>query len=206
MSSPFALLALLAGWGDAVRAAAPGSDSIGAAVAWVEALLLGSLATLVAQIAVAVLGLMMLAGRLDRRHAVRVAVGCFVLLGAGTTVRAIRDGTPGVAQAVPPPVPRPAAPAPSAAAVVGLSADEAAAVARAYAQVRRDVAAFHPGARGEARVSAVRDAAGNVIAVTLSSDRLPPAVIATARASLLAQALRLGSRRAGPIALPPLVL
>jgi type IV secretion system protein VirB2 len=52
------------------------------AVSWLAGTLLGSVATASCVIAIALVGLMMLGGRLAAREGVRVVIGCFVLLGA----------------------------------------------------------------------------------------------------------------------------
>jgi len=59
-----------------------GSGSLVAAALWVEQVLLGSAATAVAVIAVATIGFMMLAGRVDWRRAATVILGCFIIFGA----------------------------------------------------------------------------------------------------------------------------
>ncbi len=74
-----------------------GSGPINAALGWVEGTLLGSLATTAAVIAVAVVGLMMLTGRIDWRRGMTVILGAFILFGAATIVAGIR----GVAGATP---------------------------------------------------------------------------------------------------------
>ena len=92
-----------------------------AAVTWVEQTVLGSVATSVAVIAVALVGFMMLRGRLQVRRGVTVIIGCFILFGAPVLAAGVR----GIASAVlpaspvrmlPPPAPRPRAgvPAPAA--------------------------------------------------------------------------------------------
>lgn len=53
-----------------------------AAIDWLVSLAQGSIATSIAIIAVAALGLMMLTGRLKLKQAARVIFGCFVLFGA----------------------------------------------------------------------------------------------------------------------------
>jgi type IV secretion system protein VirB2 len=67
-----------------------GSNAIVAAVAWLQGTLLGTVATTVAIIAVASVGFAMLTGRTDWRHAARVVIGCFILLGASSIVAGIR--------------------------------------------------------------------------------------------------------------------
>jgi type IV secretory pathway VirB2 component (pilin) len=61
----------------------PAQSTLGAAIVWVEGAALGSAATVVAVIAVAAIGLFMLAGRLELRRGVTVVLGCFILFGAG---------------------------------------------------------------------------------------------------------------------------
>jgi len=52
-------------------------------VLWVQGAVLGTTATVVAIIAVAAIGLLMLTGRLELRRGVTVVIGCFILFGAG---------------------------------------------------------------------------------------------------------------------------
>ena len=59
-----------------------GANVIAAAVTWLQATLLGTLATSIAIIAVSSVGLMMLAGRMPVRRGFTVIGGCFVLFGA----------------------------------------------------------------------------------------------------------------------------
>jgi hypothetical protein len=77
---------------------------------WVQGTLLGTVATTVAVIAVASVGLGMLTGRVDVRRGVGVIVGCFVLFGATSIVKGVQSGIPGTgdetpAYVAPPPVP-----------------------------------------------------------------------------------------------------
>lgn len=67
-----------------------GPSPLLAALAWVEGTLLGSIATAIAVICVAVVGLMMFSGRLDVRRGLVVVLGCFVLFGASTIVEGFR--------------------------------------------------------------------------------------------------------------------
>lgn len=60
-----------------------GSSAIVAATRWVEASMLGSLATVVAVMAVAWLGFLFLQGRIPARQSLSVVIGAFVLFGAG---------------------------------------------------------------------------------------------------------------------------
>lgn len=51
---------------------------------WVQHLLLGSIATIVAVLAIAATGAAMLTGRIDVRRGAMVIIGCFLLFGAPT--------------------------------------------------------------------------------------------------------------------------
>jgi type IV secretion system protein VirB2 len=59
-------------------------------VQWLQGTLLGTVATTVSIIAVAVVGLLMLTGRLNWRYGVTVVVGCFILFGAASIVGGIQ--------------------------------------------------------------------------------------------------------------------
>jgi type IV secretion system protein VirB2 len=67
-------------------AISPGdSPQIGAltiAANWAQDVILGTTATTTAIIAVSIVGLMLLSGRIDVRRAATVLIGCFVLFGA----------------------------------------------------------------------------------------------------------------------------
>jgi type IV secretion system protein VirB2 len=67
-----------------------GSGPIVAAVNWVQGTLLGNVATAVAVIAIAVVGFMMLTGRMNWKHGITVILGCFILFGASVIVAGIR--------------------------------------------------------------------------------------------------------------------
>jgi type IV secretion system protein VirB2 len=67
-----------------------GASPILHAVTWMQDTLLGEVASGVAVIAVAVVGFLMLSGRLNWRYGATVIVGCFVLFGAATIVGGIR--------------------------------------------------------------------------------------------------------------------
>lgn len=67
-----------------------GSGVIVGAVSWLEGTLLGTVATVVAVIAVACVGFMMLTGRINWRHGAVVILGCFILFGAASIVAGIR--------------------------------------------------------------------------------------------------------------------
>jgi len=68
-----------------------GSTPLIAALEWVQGTLLGNLATTAAVIAVAVVGFMMLTGRIDWRRGLTVVVGCFIIFGAVAIVSGIRS-------------------------------------------------------------------------------------------------------------------
>jgi type IV secretory pathway VirB2 component (pilin) len=74
------------------QAATPaGAGPILGAVTWMQDTLLGEVASGVAVIAVAVVGFLMLSGRLNWRYGATVIVGCFILFGAATIVGGIRS-------------------------------------------------------------------------------------------------------------------
>ena len=67
-----------------------GSGPIVSAIQWLQGTLLGTIATVVAVIAVACVGLLMLSGRINWRHGAVVILGCFILFGAASIVAGIR--------------------------------------------------------------------------------------------------------------------
>lgn len=105
---------------DPSLASPPGSSPILAAVLWVQGVLLGTVATVIATIAIAALGFMMLSGRLPVRRGMVAILGCFILFGASSLANSIRAGLVDmggapepvpVAYSTPPPAPRPVIPA-----------------------------------------------------------------------------------------------
>ena len=68
-----------------------GSSVLAAAVSWLEATLLGTVATTIAVIAVSAVGLMMLTGRVNLRHGLTVIAGGFILFGASTIAGGLRS-------------------------------------------------------------------------------------------------------------------
>ncbi|ANC52542.1 type VI secretion protein [Brevundimonas sp. GW460-12-10-14-LB2] len=68
-----------------------GSGPIVKAVQWLQGTLLGTIATVVAVIAVACVGFLMLSGRLNWRYGAIVILGCFILFGAASIVAGIRS-------------------------------------------------------------------------------------------------------------------
>ena len=67
-----------------------GSGPITAALGWIQGTLLGSVATAIAVIAVASVGLLMLTGRMNWRFGATVIIGLFIVFGAGSIVAGIR--------------------------------------------------------------------------------------------------------------------
>ena len=68
-----------------------GSGVIVSAVRWLEGTLLGTVATVVAVIAVASVGFLMLTGRINWRYGATVIIGCFILFGAASIVAGIQS-------------------------------------------------------------------------------------------------------------------
>jgi type IV secretion system protein VirB2 len=68
-----------------------GSGVLVSAVNWLQGTLLGTVATVVAVIAVATVGFMMLTGRINWRYGVTVILGCFILFGAASIVAGIHS-------------------------------------------------------------------------------------------------------------------
>jgi type IV secretion system protein VirB2 len=74
-----------------------GSGPVVSAVDWLQGTLLGTVATVVAVIAVASVGFLMLTGRINWRYGATVILGCFILFGAASIVGGIQS-TASVAQ------------------------------------------------------------------------------------------------------------
>lgn len=68
-----------------------GSSPLLAALEWVQGTLLGNVATAAAVIAVAIVGFMMLTGRIEWRRGLTVVIGCFIIFGAVAIVAGIRS-------------------------------------------------------------------------------------------------------------------
>ena len=94
----WAVAALRAGpvMAQTVQADPPGSAPILGALSWVQGTLLGNLATTVAVIAVAIVGLMMLTGRIDWRRGLTVVIGAFIVFGAVAIVEGMRSVATGL--------------------------------------------------------------------------------------------------------------
>ncbi len=68
-----------------------GSGVLVSAVRWLQGTLLGTVATVVAIIAVASVGFLMLTGRINWRYGATVIIGCFILFGAASIVAGIQS-------------------------------------------------------------------------------------------------------------------
>ena len=68
-----------------------GSSPILSALNWVQGTLLGNVATSAAVIAIAVVGFLMLTGRIEWRRGLVVVVGAFIIFGAVSIVAGIRS-------------------------------------------------------------------------------------------------------------------
>ena len=73
-----------------------GSGVIVRAVQWLQGTLLGTIATVVAVIAVASVGFLMLTGRINWRYGATVILGCFILFGAASIVAGIQSTSGGL--------------------------------------------------------------------------------------------------------------
>src|SRR4051794_25481157 len=69
----------------------PGSSVIVAAVSWLQGTMLGSIATSVAIVAIACVGLSMLTGRASVRNGITVILVCFILFGASSIVAGLQS-------------------------------------------------------------------------------------------------------------------
>lgn len=84
----------------------PPASAIAAATDWIGNLLFGPLATTIAIIAIAWVGLAMLSGRIELRRGASVVFGCFLLFGAKGIADGLRTtalSPPPVAAIAPPP-------------------------------------------------------------------------------------------------------
>src|ERR1700719_4746473 len=68
-----------------------GSSPLIAALQWIQGTLLGNLDTTAAVIAVAIVGFLMLTGRVEWRRGLTVVIGCFIIFGAVAIVSGIRS-------------------------------------------------------------------------------------------------------------------
>jgi type IV secretory pathway VirB2 component (pilin) len=93
-----------------------GTSVLAAAVAWVQAALLGTVATVIATLAIAAIGFLMLSGRIPVRRGMSAILGCFILFGASAIAAGIQTAMAGAGgdgpEPAPPPVAAPPPPAP----------------------------------------------------------------------------------------------
>lgn len=85
---------------------AEGAGPFVAAVQWIEAVALGTIATSIALIAVATIGFLMLSGHLPIRRGLTVILGCFILFGAPMIAAGLMgalNAPPEMASQAPPP-------------------------------------------------------------------------------------------------------
>lgn len=91
LANTLRLGAALAALPGLAHAASPaGAGPILNAVTWMRDTLLGEVASGVAVVAVAVVGFLMLTGRMNWRYGATVILGCFILFGAATIVGGIQ--------------------------------------------------------------------------------------------------------------------
>lgn len=77
----------------AVGADPKGSGPLVKALLWIQGSLMGNVATTVAALSVAMVGFMMLTGRMNWRLGATVIIGCFILFGSASIVSGIRATT-----------------------------------------------------------------------------------------------------------------
>lgn len=87
-----------------------GGHVFAGAVQWLQATLLGTVATAVAVIAIASVGLLLMSGRIDLRRGAQVIFGCFILFGASSIAGGIVRAVSGTREATSPELPPPAPP------------------------------------------------------------------------------------------------
>lgn len=90
-TAAFPLIALSAPALAAGQVNPQGSGPIVSALLWLQGTLLGNVATAVAVIAVAMVGFMMLTGRMNWRFGATVIIGCFILFGSAAIVSGIQS-------------------------------------------------------------------------------------------------------------------
>ena len=86
-----AAMALMPLQAQAQAADPAGSSPLVAALQWIQGTLLGNVATAAAVVAVAMVGFMMLTGRIEWRRGLTVVIGCFIIFGAVAIVSGIRS-------------------------------------------------------------------------------------------------------------------
>jgi type IV secretory pathway VirB2 component (pilin) len=78
-----------------------GASVLVAAVNWLSGTLFGTIAIVLATISIAMVGLMMLSGRVDLRRGATVIIGCFILFGASGIAAGLRGAANGDGYAPP---------------------------------------------------------------------------------------------------------
>lgn len=194
----------------------PAFAALVASTSWIEALLLGSLGTVIATIAVAVTGMGMLAGRIDWQRGARVVVGCAVIFGASRIAGGVaeymvpqRPSAPIEFQSQPFDIPRPASSSYDPYAGVspvyrrigkeelrglleggGFSPRERQSLTRAIADAKRAVESHFPDAAGLVRIKARLDSDGRPVDFRMRSRMLNPVVTHAIEQSLNSAGLR----------------
>ncbi|WP_294338908.1 TrbC/VirB2 family protein [uncultured Sphingomonas sp.] len=83
------------------------------ALQWVQSVLLGTVGTAIAVIAIAGIGFQMLTGRIDVRRGLSVIFGCFIVFGAPTIASALQALSRGGSETASPQAPSSTLPAPA---------------------------------------------------------------------------------------------
>ena len=85
----------------------PAQSVITPAALWLESLMFGTIASIIAALAIASIGLAMLTGRIPTRRGLAIILGCFILFGAKSVADGMKAALPGAASTqraeVPPP-------------------------------------------------------------------------------------------------------
>jgi len=84
---------------------APTSPVLSTSADWINQTMFGSLAVSLCVIAIALIGFMLMSGRLIVRDAIRVLLGCFILLAAPNIASDLQALMRNAAQSVPPQTP-----------------------------------------------------------------------------------------------------
>jgi type IV secretory pathway VirB2 component (pilin) len=176
----------------------PDASPIAAALAWIQDVLLGSLANTLAVMAVAICGLGMLLGQVNWRSGLRVVMGCSLVFGAARIASGLLAaaeagaGVPAAEFAAIPPL-----------GVAMAHPVAAVTLAQAYAAATSAVLARFPGAHGVARITATVAQGGAIARLDVAGAALDPAVAVLAGQVIGASGVRLASPP-GQIELPQL--
>lgn len=109
------MIAIISQWASATPLTDPtGSSALVEAARWIHDALLGTVATTIAVIAIALVGIAMLSGRVDWRRGMMVIFGCFLLFGARSIVGGLMPQGDGFVPMVSGPPPPAAGPPPEA--------------------------------------------------------------------------------------------